>query len=365
VKFLRPAADSYLMEPQSWLLPDGTDRERMLDMDQRVQPVRRAAFGVLAVALVVCAPWVGWWTLLPLGAAAMIFRVADARIAGLARPEYAIFAAWAGSQVIIAASVAISGGPLVATMSWFAIPLVTLSARFSQRGIVVGVATTIVLILAVAFGVDAGAVFDDPTVIVAPISMVIAVAMLSTALMRSDIEHRTEAVIDQLTGMLNRRALASRTQELQEQSSITREPVGVIVCDIDCFKDVNDASGHPVGDAVLKDVAYLLRKHLRAFDLIYRLGGDEFLVFVPGAELGETEKLAEELREAIATNTVGDGLHLTMSLGVAASQRGECFEYERVFTRADGALYDAKSRGRNQVCSGAGPETQRELVQLA
>jgi diguanylate cyclase (GGDEF)-like protein len=349
------------MEANSWLLPDGTDRERMLDMDRRVQPVRRAAFGVLAVALVVCGPWVGWWTLLPLAAAAVVFRVADTRIPGLARPEYAIFAAWAGSQVIIAASVAMSGGPLVATMCWFAIPVVTLSARFSQRGIVVGVSTTIALILTVAFGVDAGAVLDDPTVVVAPISMVIAVAMLSTALMRSDMEHRTEAVIDQLTGMLNRRALASRARELDAQSSITLEPVGVIVCDIDGFKKVNDASGHPVGDAVLKDVSYLLRKHLRAFDLIYRLGGDEFLIFVPGGDLVETEKLAEDLREAIAANTVGGGLLLTVSLGVAASQRGEAFEYERVFDRADAALYRAKSRGRNQVSSSTPVEPPREL----
>jgi diguanylate cyclase (GGDEF)-like protein len=359
------------MEANSWLLPDGTDRERMLDMDRRVQPVRRTAFGVLALALLICAPWLGWWTLLPLAAAAVIFRVADSRIPGLDRPEYAIFAAWACSQIIIAVSVALTGGPEVATMSWFAIPVVTLSARFSQRGIALGVATTMALMFAVAFGVDAGAVFDDPVILVAPMAMVIAVAMLSTALMRSDVEHRTEAVIDQLTGMLNRRALSSRTRELFEQSSVTREPVGVILCDLDCFKAVNDTSGHPVGDAVLKDISYRLRKHLRAFDLIYRLGGDEFLIFVPGSALGDTHDLAEELREAVAAEPVAGGLNVTMSVGVAASEPGEAFEYEAVFERADRALYDAKRSGRNQIRAhaagdaGAQPDAPRELAHLA
>jgi GGDEF domain-containing protein len=100
------------------------------------------------------------------------------------------------------------------------------------------------LMLAVAFGADAAAVLDDPPLVVAPMALVIAVGMLSTALMRSDMEHRTEAVIDPLTGMLNRKALSARVQELTEQSRISGEPIGVIVGDVDRFKRINDVHGH-------------------------------------------------------------------------------------------------------------------------
>src|SRR3954470_2368738 len=146
------------MHDGSWLFRDGTDRERMLDMDRRLQPVRRSAFAVLALALLACGPWLGWWAIAPLPLGAAIFRLADARIERAKRPEYGMFAAWAVSQMIIAGSVALTGGPRTTTMAWFAIPIVTLSARFSTRGIGIGVAVTLALQTAVALGVDAGAV---------------------------------------------------------------------------------------------------------------------------------------------------------------------------------------------------------------
>src|SRR3954462_11022557 len=146
----------------SWLCRGDIDRERLLDMEERIKPVRRIAIGILALALLAGAPWIGLWTLLPLGVAAGLFPVADARLEGSDRPEYVMFAAWALSEVTIAAAVALSGGPRVATLSWIAIPVVTLSARFSLRGMYVGVALAIGLVLAVAFIVDTGAVIDNP-----------------------------------------------------------------------------------------------------------------------------------------------------------------------------------------------------------
>ena len=110
-----------------------------------------------------------------------------------------------------------------------------------------------------------------------------------------------------------------------------------------------DSQGHAAGDAALTDVAYLLRKRLRAFDLAYRIGGEEFLILLPGASMGETSKLAEELRAAVAAETVGDGTSLTASFGVSASTPGEPFNYDLVFAAADSTLYEAKSGGRNAV----------------
>jgi diguanylate cyclase (GGDEF)-like protein len=334
----------------SWLCRDDFDRERLLDMEERIKPVRRVAMGILAIALIAGAPWIGWWTLIPLAAAAGLFLAAGARLERSERPENLMFGAWVGSETMIAIAVALTGGPAVATLSWLAIPVVTLSARFSLRGVTIGVAIAIALLLAVAFGTGAGAVVDSPPLVLAPLALILAIAVLSTALMQSDMHHRGEAVIDSLTGMLNRRALINRVSELAQQSEVTGEPVGMILGDLDQFKEINDSRGHAAGDAALTDVAYLLRKRLRAFDLAYRIGGEEFLILVPGADTAECARIAEDLRRAVATDTLGEGSSLTISFGVSASARGAGFDYDRVFAAADEALYEAKSEGRNMVC---------------
>jgi diguanylate cyclase (GGDEF)-like protein len=287
--------------------------------------------------------------LVPLAGAAGFFLAADSRLERSERPEYWMFAAWVGSELMIAIAVALSGGPQTATLSWLAIPVITLSARFSLRGVILGVAIAVALLFAVAFGTDSAAVLDSPPLLVAPLALMVAIAILSTALMRSDVEHRSEAVVDQLTGMLNRKALVNRVTELEEQSELTHQPVGLVLGDLDNFKRVNDSQGHAAGDAVLTDVAYLLRKRLRAFDLVYRIGGEEFLILVPGGDTAECARLAEELRHAVASDTVGDGTALTISFGVSSSARGGVFRYAEVFEAADQALYEAKSDGRNRV----------------
>jgi diguanylate cyclase (GGDEF)-like protein len=207
------------------------------------------------------------------------------------------------------------------------------------------------MLLAVAFGVNAHAVLEHPPLLIMPLALTLAVAILSTALMHSDVRHRSEAVLDQLTGMLNRHALKDRTIELAHQSQRTGQPVGLIVGDLDHFKDINDTHGHATGDTVLQDVAYMLRKQLRAFDLAYRIGGEEFLVLLPGADLQHAAAMAEKLREGVAADTVGGGLRVTMSFGVSASESDSVFDYPTVCAEADAALYEAKRGGRNAVCS--------------
>ena len=224
------------MRRNSWLFPDGADRERMLELDRQLQPVRRGAFAVLAVALIASGPWLGWWTLLPLVLAVVGFRVADRQMPRMARPEYALFAAWAFSEVIMASSVALSGGPLVPTAAWLAIPVLTLGARFSNRGIALGVAFALALLVAVELGENAHAVWKNPPLLIAPAALIVCVAMFQTVLMRSEIRLRGEVVIDELTGFLNRKALARRVEELEQQSQVARQPVSVIAADIDHFK---------------------------------------------------------------------------------------------------------------------------------
>jgi diguanylate cyclase (GGDEF)-like protein len=196
-----------------------------------------------------------------------------------------------------------------------------------------------VLLLIVTLLVEPGDPGHQIYGVIFPMAGLIAIALLSIALMRSDVDHRTESVIDGLTGLLNRRALGHRLQELQAQAALTGNPVAVIAGDIDRFKTINDVHGHAMGDAVLVDVAYRLRKELRAFDLAYRIGGEEFLILLPGATIDDATDIAEELRARISEEPVC-GLDVTISFGVSGSIDG-------TFDRDD-------RRGRRRPLQGQG-----------
>ena len=352
------------MSSESWLIRDDMDRERMLDMDQRVRPVRKAAFAVMGVALAASGPWLGFWILLPLAVAAVFFAVGDVLLPKTSRPEYALFAAWAISVLMISSTAAMTGGARSPLLPCVAIPVATLSARFSTRGVVLGVVAALGMVFAVALSGDLSVVIDSPPLLIAPVVLIVSIALLTTALMGSDVKHRSDAVLDPLTGLLNRNSLASRAKELTQGSALTHQPVGLIVGDVDHFKKINDSHGHPVGDAVLQDIAYLMRKELRAFDLLYRIGGEEFLVLLPGADKAKAVEIAEYLCATIASEKRG-GQDVTMSFGVSGSASETVFDYESVFAEADEALYEAKRSGRNRVCSsGTDGRTLRAIASI-
>jgi diguanylate cyclase (GGDEF)-like protein len=175
----------------------------------------------------------------------------------------------------------------------------------------------------------------------------VAVALLSMALMKSDLHHRNTSVIDPLTSMLNRNALQARTAELAQLAPLTHKSVGVIVGDLDRFKLINDEYGHARGDAVLREVAYEMRKSLRSFELFYRLGGEEFLFLLPGIDLVEGVEIAQHLRDAVQASQAG-GLPVTGSFGVSVAT-GEGIEFLTLYRAADEAMYQAKADGRNRV----------------
>src|SRR5439155_5786563 len=190
------------------------------------------------------------------------------------KPEWPIALGWLLSMAAIAGGVLLTGGADSPAKSWLVVSAIALPARFHNRGLYAGVAITVLALAAVTIGANPDLVGDAPQLFIFPVALIGAAVAMSMALRNAEIEHRTVAVIDPLTGMLNRKALESRTVELEVQSRVTGQPIGLIVCDIDHFKRVNDEHGHSMGDAVLKDVAYRIRKELRAYDLAYRLGGE-------------------------------------------------------------------------------------------
>jgi diguanylate cyclase (GGDEF)-like protein len=192
--------------------------------------------------------------------------------------------------------------------------------------------------------------------LITAVALQIGVAAACSALVIGEIKHRDAAVLDPLTGLLNRTALESRIVELEEQARLNGASVCFVACDIDSFKLVNDKYGHDRGDAVLRAVAYEMRKGLRSFELAYRLGGEEFLIVLPDVELNGGLQVAERMRSALETARPG-GLELTMSFGVSAGA-GENAAFKPLFRAADAALYEAKRAGRNRVVAsqnGPGP----------
>jgi diguanylate cyclase (GGDEF)-like protein len=338
--------------PATWLI-DAVGRERLLDMSPRVRTLRNVTFVLQLVVLLGCAPWLGWWTPVPLVVVGAVFAVCDRRMTRATRPEVPYLIAWVGTLVAITAGAAITGGPVAPCVMWYALAVSSLPGRFTTRGIVAGVAVAIAMLVTVCLAVDAGAVWAHPSSVLFPTSLVIGVALFGWAHMHSEVAQRAEAVMDPLTQMLNRKALVTRAAELAQQTSLTRKPVGVVVGDLDHFKAVNDSAGHQVGDTVLRDVAFRWRLSLRAYEMAYRLGGEEFLVLLPGATAAEAEEVAQRLRTSVSAAPIA-GQRVTMSFGVAASADGEPFDFEALYHRADVALYRAKRSGRDRVCGGPG-----------
>jgi diguanylate cyclase (GGDEF)-like protein len=262
-------------------------------------------------------------------------------------PEVVYASGWSLAQILVASTAAATGGPDSPLLMWMGIAVATAVGRFTPRGLAAGVALTAVLMVGVTVGVDPDRVLDAPYLLAFPLSLVVGIALVGSALMRSEVEHRADAIVDPLTQMLNRKALAARGRELALQSEISGKPVGVVLGDLDHFKAINDRDGHQAGDAVLREIAYRWRTTLRAYDLAYRLGGEEFIILVPGATEGEATELAEKLREAVRSEPIA-GQQVTMSFGVAVSGPGG-FALDAQYARADAALYAAKDAGRNRV----------------
>jgi diguanylate cyclase (GGDEF)-like protein len=341
------------MRGKSWLCPTELDRTRVLDANGRVRAIRMVGSGVVGVALLGSAPWLGWWTFILFAASVANFVNVDRRMDTSPHPERV--SAWAIviTLLLIATGVALSGGPSSPALPWLVLPAAMVAARFRPQVVIAGLALTVLVILLSTIGVHTAATIDDPLPVIATLALLAGVVSIVLALQAAELHHRDEAILDPLTGLLNRHALAPRFAEISVQARVTHQPVCLMLCDVDNFKSVNDEHGHDRGDAVLRDVAYAMRTQLRSFELVYRLGGEEFLVVLPGIDLGHGTEVAERLRAAVEATTIA-GIKVTISMGVSAG-RGEQVDYDALFKAADTALYAAKRGGRNRVVTAPQP----------
>ena len=160
-----------------------------------------------------------------------------------------------------------------------------------------------------------------------------------------------EALYDSLTGTLNRRAINDALSRVLYLERRNHNGLGVIICDIDHFKKINDTHGHMVGDEALCGFVRLLYSGLRQYDILGRWGGEEFMVISPGVKEKDIKMLCERLRAVVADKpiiTKAGNVSITISIGAKIWRENETAG--ELLTAADAALYQAKNGGRNRVC---------------
>ena len=179
----------------------------------------------------------------------------------------------------------------------------------------------------------------------------IAFIVLAMAKERTELRHKTAAMLDPLTGLANRRAFLDAAAQVMQGLNLGQVPTAILMIDLDRFKLVNDRFGHAIGDEVLRIFAESARANLRSSDLIGRLGGEEFAVLLADASQDNALKVAERIRSTFATaaaTVAGHPVNATASIGVSII-RDPFQDIMAQLSQADEALYRAKARGRNRV----------------
>jgi diguanylate cyclase (GGDEF)-like protein len=342
-----------------WLCPTKPDRIRLTEMSPAVRRSRLLAGVFCGIGVIGMGPWIGWWPLAVFAAVPAPLVVLDRLLVRARRPERLVAASILFHTTLILVGIGITGGVRSPLLPWVAIPVVTAAARFRLPVFLIGAALTTAGLVAAAAISDPHALANNPAPLIAVVVLLGSLVASQQPVLTAELRWRNDAVLDPLTGLLNRQGLARRFREVAEQARMSNRPVSVALIDIDGFKHLNDQHGHASGDAALKDVAYALRKELRAFELLYRIGGDELLLILPGAEVGTAAQVAQQARAAIAACWAPDGSALAASIGVTGAW-GDAIEFEPMYEMADQALYVAKRAGRDRVA--LIPDDAREAV---
>jgi len=341
------------VETGSWLVRDELEREHLLDLNRRIHASNRPAYAITFGAVIAAAFTYGWITLIPPALAAIFYNLVESRLERKRRPEFLLGGIWMFTQAANALGIALvhfsSPHPPLLAPVFMLIMVVGTSAVFPRRGVAIGVSWQVLMTFGAAVFIDPSLAAHSPGLVALPLALVTSAGLIGYAAGRSAIDHRGAAVVDNLTGLLNRGALAARSAELAHHALATGQQVAVVVADLDHFKSINDQHGHATGDKVLQEAAYRLRKGLRAFEAAYRVGGEEFVILLPGVGADDAVGIAQRTCETIRQTPIA-GIEVTMCLGVATTRPGEPFRYDRVFAQADAALYEAKRSGRDRVC---------------
>ncbi|HLH14071.1 MAG TPA: diguanylate cyclase, partial [Solirubrobacteraceae bacterium] len=296
----------------------------------------------VGLTLVLCEPWLGWWTLILFAASAANLLSVDWRMARSARPERVSVSAIVVTMALLATGAALSGGPRSPSLPWLVLPAAMVAARFRPQVVGAAVALTVATILAVTLGIDPHATLHDPTPVFATLALLVAVISIVHALQAAELHERGEATVDPLTGLANRRQLTEDLNGVWAHASSER-PVRLALFDLDGFKAYNDTFGHLGGDLLLSRLARAFKRAVGDGGCAYRLGGDEFCALL-WSPAGETT-IGDCLQ---ALSAEGDGFSITCSYG-AVTLPQEATETSPALQLADERMYAYKESGRTSA----------------
>ena len=356
----------------------------MLTTDKR-QRIRLAMSGLAALLMVCCLVVMNSVAAAGLASTAEVRVWTACSVLGLIAVYAAIRSGWSRrfkdpaltlAQILYAITCCAAAFVIAGPARGVTLPILAIILMFGIFGLTTRQMLGVLVYSLVAFGVASGVVAardepDYPTVVAAAyVGMVVVVLLSSTFLttrVQSTREHlrrqkaelaraleqiRQLATHDDLTGLLNRRAMLDRMQLEQRRSLRSGSPLLIAQLDIDHFKVVNDTHGHAAGDLVLQSFADTVRRNVRDTDVLARWGGEEFVLLLCDTPAADAVALMERLRQAVQAMQVpvpqGDGpITVTVSIGLARHAPAD--PLAGTLERADQALYAAKAGGRNRV----------------
>jgi diguanylate cyclase (GGDEF)-like protein len=334
--------------------PIAVSRRRTVERAGHLNAATIAIAPIVGSVLVATALFDSAWAWLPLGLLVLALVTMPRLVERASHPEVAEMTGGLLLTTAMAVAAGLSGGTSSPIVFLFPIGVVLNGLRAGRASIIACSAVTAAVFLLVCLLQEGSAIVHEPLPMIAILAMQLGVTIASVALAEAEIVHRRASIVDPLTGLLNRHGLTDRFEELRRQALVSRAPITVVLFDLDHFKRLNDDHGHDVGDRLLREVADQIRASLRRFDLVYRVGGEEFLILLPGMAEGEGEAVAEELRLAIEQLGLVTGYGVTASFGVSGAE-GEEIDFDWLYRQADQALYLAKRSGRDRVRTGRRP----------
>jgi diguanylate cyclase (GGDEF)-like protein len=343
----------------SWLCPTYADWRRLEDLAPTVARVRVFSLAVLAPALITMVAQVpgSGMRLLVAGAAGLLLGV-NVVTSYLPDDPWHPVVSTALLHLLVCIAVAITGGATSPVLSWGVLPVLAFVTRYRAAVSLLAAAFGVVQLLLACLLAQPAQVFPGWLYLLCAVAMMFVAVITTLGLQYGEGLSRRASQTDQLTGLPNRKGFEALSAELvgRRVPGQREQPhSAVLYCDIDHFKLINDAHGHPVGDEVLQCIGERLQGAVRVGDPVFRFGGEEFVVVLSDVTLDTAKASAERLRVAVGATPVlvtGYGeLPVTISIGLAAGRRSPA----ELTHAADAALYVAKHDGRN--CVRVAPQT--------
>ena len=366
----------------TWICPTELDRERLVATVHGVGRARAIMFVVLAGVAAGSARDTGWWPFVVLlgSAVGSIYLYRD--LARRRRPEYWAVAGWLVTQVPLAVGIAITGGPRSPALSWLAIAVVSLVARFNRLTIRVGMCFLGLVLVAVTFAVDPAWTLAHPASTLITGGLLFSVWIFAEALLRSDLEHRDH---DKVTGLPNQTKFVDHLHlALNRRERRGGGTLSVLAVDLDGFGLVNESLGPSAGDQLLRHAGARIARAAVSAEMVARRSADEFLILITDLHDGSasaprqpwvsTERAPEDTARLVQTALAepirfdDHEIYLGASVGIAVLAEGEDAEdrqktSDQLLSGAQLALSSARSAGPGSVTvyDSARPSSERRL----